>query len=481
MAPSSVNPADWFLADRQNPHSSLSLFTSGNLVEALIDGKNYMDTLHVYILACKQNDYLFLAGWRLDSDQQLIKGDVDSKISNFFPEASGRGVAVRLLLSSHATTTNIPVHRYFRKAMFGKGIQSVLDQRIPTYGSHHQKFACISQNGKLYAFCGGIDLAEHRRDDRTHSDGGWHDIQTFVQGPACRDLDATFRERWNDPTRPNMFDTSPSPITLPVPATPAIGSGTHHVQILRTYACGYADGIGYPFAPQGECSTRRACLQAIGLARDLIYIEDQYFVSYEIAKAIRDALCAQPSLRVIVVMPRFQLQWARSFHFHQLNLLSKLSSVAPNHFACYHLDNPNRLGEQIYVHCKSIIVDDVWVKIGSSNLSRRDSSHDSQVDVAVVDGTIVDGVCKFARDLRLELWAEHLALIPSDPRLVDPVIAFNLWKTRAGTAGVPAQVHVESDPHGSESLWDVVDPQKLCAGEPRLADTDLAWEPDACK
>lgn len=468
MPPFSVNPADWFLTDRQNPHSSLSLFTSGNLVEALIDGKSYMESIHNRILGCfGTNDYLFFAGWRLDLDQQLKKNDPDSLVPKVFTDAKGRGVDVRVLLSGHLIE-NTAAYKYFRGTE-GHGIQCVLDNRLPSYGSHHQKLACISESGKLHAFCGGIDLAALRWDDRTHSHGGWHDIQTYIKGPACYDLDTTFRERWDDHTRPNKLWPVPSDMTLPAPPPAPLeltieeaATHTHHVQILRTYAC----GVGYPFAPQGETSVRRACRQAIPLAQDLIYIEDQYFVSYEIAKLIEEALRARPLLRVIVVLPRLQTaKPPRSFHFHQSVLLEKLRSVAPNQFECYDLD---RSGDEIYVHSKTIIVDDVWVKIGSSNLCRRDFSYDSQVDVAIVDGNIENGVCKFARDLRRELWAEHLALPPSDTSFVHPIDGFQRWKDRAGRPGVPAKKHFPPQ-KDFYVFWDIADPQGLCAGEPRMA------------
>ena len=105
---------------------------------------------------------------------------------------------------------------------------------------------------------GGIDLCHSRRDDEHHhgdpqpqtmaGDYGrtppWHDIQLAIQGPAVGDVEATFRERWEDPTPLSRNpvhrlhdvvhhdDTHPDPLPPQLPDPP--GSGPFHVQVLHT-------------------------------------------------------------------------------------------------------------------------------------------------------------------------------------------------------------------------------------------------------
>jgi len=466
MPPVSTDPHVWFLADRQNPDSTLSVFTSGNLVKPLIDGLNYMKAIHDLIVATHPGDYIFFAGWRLDRDQELIYGVLNSRVDKIFTDAHHRGVELRIMLSLHISPRPLPVTNVNHEFHMHFPGPCILDSRHPFPGSAHQKFASIFHNGTLHAFCGGIDLAADRWDYYPeHGEGGWHDVHCYVQGPACRDLDITFRERWNDRRRPSRLTPAPPQITLPIP-TPA-AAGPHHVQILRTYPCAF----GYPFATQGEFTSRRACLQAIRLAQDYIYIEDQFFVSYEVASALEIALASQPGLKVIVVVPEEPIgPMKSSFNYHQNYIINKLTSFHSDDFAIYHLKNaqPNHAGNQIYVHAKVMIVDDVWVKIGSTNLTRRDMAHDLQVDVAVVDRTIINGVCEFARDFRLKLWAEHLRLPYSDSQLISPKHGFYTWRDRAGTPGVPAEPHTAASPRW-DNLWNkVVDPQMLCPSEPRI-------------
>jgi phosphatidylserine/phosphatidylglycerophosphate/cardiolipin synthase-like enzyme len=244
---------------------------------------------------------------------------------------------------------------------------------------------------------------------------------------------------------------------------------------LRTYAC----DAGYPFAPQGEFTGRDAYLKAISLASDYVYIEDQYFVSYEIADALSTALRTHPSLHVIIVLngtcpyPGAD----RIFYYHQNEIFEQIRNAGDDRFAAYYLRSTR--GDprpEIYVHAKVMIVDDVWAYIGAMNCNRRSMTYDAEIGIAVVDATIVDGVCQFARDLRVQLWSEHLDfMVEGGLFLTDPVAGFREWDERADRPDVHATVH---SPHttsitqaqyenGWEQIWDLLDPQGICPDEPR--------------
>jgi phosphatidylserine/phosphatidylglycerophosphate/cardiolipin synthase-like enzyme len=96
------------------------------------------------------------------------------------------------------------------------GGTSLRDQRMRPGGSHHQKFVVLRHPGRPeldVAFVGGIDLYHGRHDDAAHAGDKqaqpmaavygdrppWHDIQVAIHGPAVGDVEAIFRERWEDP------------------------------------------------------------------------------------------------------------------------------------------------------------------------------------------------------------------------------------------------------------------------------------------
>ncbi len=169
-----------------------------------------MEKIHDLINETTGGDYIFFAGWRLDRDQQLLGEETSSRVDTVLTNAHARGVDLRVMLSDHPTQKNAPIHRHLK----GLGVQCIRDGRHPRFGSAHQKFATICKAGALHAFCGGIDLAHRRRDYPTHPMGGWHDVQCYVRGPACRDLDVTFRERWNDSRRPGNWRVNHLPSNL---------------------------------------------------------------------------------------------------------------------------------------------------------------------------------------------------------------------------------------------------------------------------
>ena len=107
-------------------------------------------------------------------------------------------------------------NRHLGEEIEAAGGECLLDQRVRPGGSHHQKFVVLRHPGRPeldVAFVGGIDLCHSRRDDADHRGDPqkqpmaevygerppWHDIQLAMRGPAVADVEATFRERWDDP------------------------------------------------------------------------------------------------------------------------------------------------------------------------------------------------------------------------------------------------------------------------------------------
>ncbi|HXQ56184.1 MAG TPA: phospholipase D-like domain-containing protein, partial [Actinomycetes bacterium] len=232
----------------------------------------------------------------------------------------------------------------------------------------------------------------------------------------------------------------PSPLP-PMPRDPA-PAGPHAVQVLRTYP---AKRPPLPFAPTGERSIARAYLKALWRVRRLVYLEDQYLWSEDVAQALADALRRSPELRLIAVVPRYPDQDSRLAgppnRIGQQAALDVVREAGGDRAAVYDLEN--RHGTPIYVHAKVCVMDDVWAAVGSDNLNRRSWTHDSELSAAVLDETrdereprdpagLGDGARAFARRLRLRLWREHLGRGEGqDGDLLDPVEGFEAWRRTA--------------------------------------------------
>ena len=84
----------------------------------------------------------------------------------------------------------------------------------------------------------------------------------------------------------------------------------------------------------------------------------------------------------------------------------------------------------IFVHDKNMIVDDVFVYIGSGNINRRGFYSDGEIGVFAVPEQLKAARDNPARILRTDIWAEQLNLPPSmgETLLQDPIAAFELFR-----------------------------------------------------
>jgi phosphatidylserine/phosphatidylglycerophosphate/cardiolipin synthase-like enzyme len=471
---------NWFLtpAERGNRATTLDqrrgdgrAWTEGNLVEPLVHGASYFPRLLAALRDLREGDLVAIFDWRGDTDQLL--DDEGPELSKVLAELAGRGVQVHgLLWRSHPSAAHFQEEQnlHLSEVVNEAGGEILLDERVRGPGSQHQKLVLIRHPGREHddvAFVGGIDLCHGRRDDERHlgdpqpapmdprygEHPPWHDVQLEIRGPAVGDLWVTFRERWEDPTpldhrnpwrarltRRVGQPRQPSPLP-PMQRDPG-PAGAHAVQVLRTYP---AKRPALPFAPAGERSIARAYLKALWRARRLVYLEDQYLWSREVAQALADALRRSPELRLLAVVPRYPDQDGRLTgppnRIGQQAALDTVREAGGDRVAVYDLENLQ--GTPIYVHAKVCVIDDVWAAVGSDNLNRRSWTHDSELSAAVLDETrdtreprdpagLGDGARVFARQLRLRLWREHLGRGPDeDSDLLDPVEGFDAWRRAA--------------------------------------------------
>jgi phosphatidylserine/phosphatidylglycerophosphate/cardiolipin synthase-like enzyme len=499
----------WFLTadERGNPATRIDErkpvgvgWSVGNRVEALVHGATYFRRLYAALCDAEKGHWIHFTDWRGDPDERLA--GPGTEIADVLADRAASGVHVRgLMWRSHPQATRFSEEANFHLAQKAneRGGEVLLDERVRRGGSHHQKLFLIRDPQtpqRDVAFVGGIDLCHSRNDDAEHRGDpqvytlderygetpAWHDVQLEIRGPAVNDLAVTFRERWEDPTpldhrnplrrvlgRRSHEPGEPGPLP-PLPDGPA-PAGPHTVQVLRTYP---AKRPAYPFAPRGERSIARAYEKAYGRARRLIYLEDQYFWSTEIAELLADLLRARDELHLIVVLPRFfeenGLVSAAAPRCGQSSAIDILVRAGGERVAFYDLEN--EAGLPIYVHAKVCVIDDVWAEVGSDNVNLRSWTHDSELSCTVLDETrdgrapvdpagLGDGARAFARDLRLELWREHLG-VGSDAGLVDPVEGFHRWRTAAaaldawhegGRSGPRPPGRVRAHAPGRQPAW----------------------------
>jgi phosphatidylserine/phosphatidylglycerophosphate/cardiolipin synthase-like enzyme len=453
--------SSWFLrsAERGNDATRLRAWTEGNAVRLLVDGASYFSVFAEVLARAGAGDYVLFGGWRGDGEELL--SPCGPTIVQALDRAAERGAVVRgLLWRSHSSALgwHLAANRNLAATVNAQGGEVLLDQRVRALGSHHQKAVAVRHPRHPrddVAFVGGIDLARGRRDDADHAGDpqpvaasahygetpAEHDVQVEVRGPAVREIDDVLRERWEDPgplsrlpwqvLDDRLRGLPRAAAALPPAASDPPRAGTCSVQILRTYP---RRRPRLPYAPRGERSIALAYAKALSRAQRLVYVEDQYLWSMDVARIFAAALQRAPRLQLVAVVPRYPdvekrlyLEAARLGHGEALAMVREAGGDRVQV-----LDVENHQGRPVYVHAKLCVVDDVWALVGSANLNVRSWTHDSEVAVAVYDderdprtpadpGGLGDGARRFARELRLQLMREHLDLPDlADAALLDP-------------------------------------------------------------
>lgn len=469
-----TDPDHWFLPAAVMDPFRKPAFTTGNIACALVDGEEYMDHLEARLAATVSGDFYHFTGWRFTPKVKLKPDECGATtFLQILTAMDSRSVTIRCLAWIQST---MPGFNRDENVAFVTAVDAlpnataVLDARLeePMLGSHHQKTSIVRSGGQDWAYVGGIDLALDRWDRSAHDSPkmnppcpqdparqkehfeGWHDVHCVLQGDAVAQVWQNFKDRWNDTTEPHDEDdlpggavplqiADPVPPALPMPALPPV-AGTDNVQVLRTLACKDT----FSFLPGGEQTVRLAYEKAIDTAEHYVYIEDQYAWPNSLGPKLNQA--AKRGVKIIFVLAHeYDSRPLRIVHndMRHDDFLDTVRDGASQNVFVYHLQQTGG-GADIYVHAKTMIVDDRYAAIGSTNINRRSHTTDSELQVAVVGGdvdpAIIDGVSRpircFARDLRLRLWKEHLGLAAASTAVDDPIAGLTAWPS----AGTP-QIH----------------------------------------
>jgi phosphatidylserine/phosphatidylglycerophosphate/cardiolipin synthase-like enzyme len=304
-------------------------------------------------------------------------------------------------------------------------VEFAFDDLHPLGSSHHEKIVCIDDS---LAFIGGIDLTAERWDTpaqdmmdprRFEYDGTpyfpVHDLQMAVDGEAARAVSLLMRNRWQASTNKPVEPVSSASDPWPEGLIPAVRNA--RMAIARTRAP-YGDDPGVR-------EVEALNIDALRAARRTIYLETQYLT----AQSVGDILAARleepdgPEIVVVVtkesdgLVEQFAMGSNRDRLFRRLKAADRY-----DRFRAYYAVVPSPEGGEhpVGIHSKLVIVDDRFVRIGSSNLNNRSMGVDSECDMAM-EATHGDERAAIAT-LRNRLLAEHLG---TDVETVSKAIAAN--------------------------------------------------------
>lgn len=458
----------------------------------LIDADDYFTSIRAAMMAAKR--VIFFVGWDFDASITLGHPEVDDgaprRVGDFLLWLARRtpGLEIRIVLwspaplASWARPSNLP---YLLRWKWNRQITVRLDGKHPMGSSHHQKMLVIDDT---VAYCGGIDVTLDRWDTRQHLDdeqnrkrpngtpyGPWHDISTRFTGPAARALAELCRYRW---TRAGG-EVVPllAPVPPPVERAPSFSFGKVDLAIARTSP-----------AYQEETAVteiERLYIDMIKAAKHVVYAESQYFASRKIAQAIAKRLAEPDGPEFVLINPTTSDNWLGQIAMDTAR--ARLAEALRRHdpydrFRIYHLVTAK--GQPIYVHAKLMIVDDDYLRVGSSNMNNRSLRFDQECDVALEAGGDEQLSSKIAH-FRHDLLAEHLgaapeaveAAIKTNGSLIAAIEVLRLRSAKNGLATLtpyetPAISEMEKwladneilDPEGPEEVFEPIEKRGLFRG-----------------
>lgn len=381
-------------------------------VKFLVDGSAYFSALDRALR--EASNEIWIVGWDFNPSIRLRPGISTETLGELLLSLvdNNPDLKVRILIWGMG-----PIYSGKSLRLFGRNTVSThpqislrFDFGHPLRACHHQKL--VSIDGCL-AFLGGIDLTARRWDEPDHRannplrrspDGipyePVHDIQCLVSGDAALMIREVARRRWKRATGEQAVET-PAPAAIRFPLTADMVKTPSAVALTEPGLIG----------KRGRYEARRLTRDAIATAKRLIYIETQYLASTGVARAIAKRLKEPHGPEIVVVVTKSSHGFIEKLTMgnnrdrlirrlkraDRYNRLKVMFAVVPD------IDGNE---QEIVIHSKLIIVDDVFVRIGSSNLNNRSEGLDTECDLALEANCT--GHQDTIRQLRHQLMAEHL-------------------------------------------------------------------------
>ncbi|MEZ4408524.1 MAG: phospholipase D-like domain-containing protein [Polyangiales bacterium] len=279
------------------------------------------------------------------------------------------------------------------------------------HASYHQKFMVLDDR---VAFIGGMNLRRVDWDTSQHlvfeprrmlfgsttaqrqavvareeqpDNGPRKDYMVRVEGPSVRDAEDIFHQRWRYliDTRADYSDDA-TDFAVPPPAAPL--SGGVQAQVTATLP-----------APFNENAIAETLFNAVEQARQYIYIEDQYFRVPMLTDAIYRRMEEVPGLRLVVITKPIN-EWtdpgcAWTYRTHQqfrarfAGRYTLLQLRAFDTQVTWGFDETESRFVDMDTHSKIMMVDDVFLSVGSANKNNRGLIYEGELNVAVYDATWV--------------------------------------------------------------------------------------------
>ena len=238
-------------------------------------------------------------------------------------------------------------------------------------------------------FIGGVGLADKWSGD-AQDPQHWRDTHFRVEGPVVAQMQAAFADNWLQTTGEALHSDAYFPVLNE--------AGSMKAQVFSA-------------APAGDArSMQLLYLMSITAAAESIELSASYFVPDEVAKeALTAAARRGVRVRIIVPGPHMDMEIVR--RASRANWGALLEAGVEIHEY-----------QPTMFHCKMIVVDGLWVSVGSTNFDSRSFSINDEANLNVRDAAFARSQIEvFEQDLKrskritLEQWKNR----PWSQKLLD--------------------------------------------------------------
>ncbi|HKA29112.1 MAG TPA: VTT domain-containing protein [Candidatus Binatia bacterium] len=392
-------------------------------VAFLIDANAYFAALVAAVRRAREQ--VLVIGWDIQATTRLCPGGMPDGVPEDLRSFLNAVVARRHSLRVHLLEWDFSLLFSLERELLPfvqlgwrthRRVRFRLDANHPLSACHHQKIVVVDDS---LAFVGGVDLTTGRWDTPAHApdeprrvelDGRpyapFHDVEMAVEGPAAAALGRLARERWRRATGRWLRGPRQRHDAWP----DGLHADMEHVDVAIARTDPAFDGR--PAVHEVEA----LYLDSIAAARRWIYIENQYLTSNAVRDALAERLREPAGPEVVMVLPRACAGWLEESTMGTLRGAFLATLREADRHDRLRVFYPRLTADDevcLTVHAKVMVVDDVLIRVGSSNLSNRSMGLDTECDLAVEACGRPD-VARTIAAQRARLLSEHLATSPEE-------------------------------------------------------------------
>jgi cardiolipin synthase len=313
------------------------------------------------VTALQNGDQIFPAMLgAISSAQQSIvfetyiywSGDIGQKFSDALCERAQAGVKVHVMLDWLGAGK---IDGKYLAAMKAAGVEVERYHPLHWYNLSrlnnrtHRKLLVV--DGRI-GFTGGVGIADAWEGDGTAKDH-WRDTHYMIEGPAVAQMQAAFGDNWIKARAKVLFGNAYYPELTQI--------GPSRAQVFRSSR------------DEGSESVRLMYLLSIASAAKSIRLQAAYFVPDDLAiETLVTARKRGVKIEIIVPGPNTDSEIvqgaSRSRWAALLDAGVLIYEYQPSLF-----------------HCKGLIVDDVWVSVGSTNFDNRSFRLNDEANLNIYD------------------------------------------------------------------------------------------------